>query len=452
MIEMSFYPNPKQYKALELLNNNDKETEILWYGWAAWGGKTVLAAAWITWQCNTYHWVRYWVFRRFLQDAKDSTFVSFVREVNNFWFIEWIHYKIRDWKDIIFANGSEILFRWLQEKPTDIHFTKLWSLELTWAFVDESNECPVDWIETLQVRVWRWKNIEYKIPEKILCCFNPDKWWVYSWFWKPYKDKLKTSKVKFIRALPVDNAKNLSAQYLRKMKSLKWIKRKRLWEWNFDYDDTPWRLFWYDKICDLKTNPAYTWDKYISADIAWEWKDKTIIFVWDWFKLVYYKVIKENKIDDNFDNKFRELAKIYWIWMSSVIVDKTWLGEWVVGHLWCKWFVSNATVIQSEEYKQDKTQKENYSKLKDQCYFKLAELVQNNKIDLSIMSDSDFEILKEELDVITHINIWKDEPKKVIAKDKIKEVLGRSPDFADALMMRMFFEFKEEIRGSCILL
>ncbi|MHA1379615.1 MAG: hypothetical protein ACTSRG_14675 [Candidatus Helarchaeota archaeon] len=67
--------------------------------------------------------------------------------------------------------------------------------------------------------------------------------------------------------------------------------------------------------------------------------------------------------------------------------------------------MSNASAIQGEEYKEDKTQKENYKSLKDQCYFKLADLINENKIDLSIMSSEDFEMLKEELDVLTHINI-----------------------------------------------
>jgi hypothetical protein len=33
----------------------------------------------------------------------------------------------------------------------------------------------------------------------------------------------------------------------------------------------------------------------------------------------------------------------------------------------------------------------------------------------------------------------------VISKDKIKEVLGRSPDYADTLMMRMWFELRPRI-------
>jgi len=444
MLALCFKPNPKQYEALQLLNNSNTVVELLWFwGWA-WWGKTFLAGAWIVSQCNVFPWVRYWIFRKYIQDAKDTTFVSLLKVLKELGFEEEIHFRIKEGKDIIFVNWSSIITRGLMEKPTDIHFTKLWGLELTGAFVDEANECPIAGIEILQTRVWRHMNKEYWIPEKVLCCFNPDKGWIYSWFWKPYRDKVETATVKFIRSLARDNAKYLTKQYLSKLSNIRdKIKRKRLWEGDFEYDDTPWRLFNYDKICDLETNPKYTGKKYISADVAGEWKDRTVIFVWHWYTLLYYKVIRKNKIDEEFDNKFKALAKVYWIGMSSIVVDKTWLGEGVVWHLKCKGFVSNASVIQSNEYKDDKTQKENYSKLKDQCYFKLAELINENKINLNALSSEDFETLKEELDVITHINIWKDEPMRVISKDLIKEKLGRSPDFADALMMRVFFDLQQ---------
>ncbi|MHA1379616.1 MAG: hypothetical protein ACTSRG_14680 [Candidatus Helarchaeota archaeon] len=74
-------------------------------------------------------------------------------------------------------------------------------------------------------------NLEYNIPEKVLCCFNPDKGRVYSWFWKPFKNGNESKTVKFIRALARDNAKYLTKQYLSKLSRIKdKIKRKRLWE------------------------------------------------------------------------------------------------------------------------------------------------------------------------------------------------------------------------------
>ena len=40
-------------------------------------------------------------------------------------------------------------------------------------------------------------------------------------------------------------------------------------------------------------------------------------------------------------------------------------------------------------------------------------------------------------------DIDKDNKLSIIGKDKIKEHIGRSPDFADALMMRMYLELNK---------
>ncbi|HVI80408.1 MAG TPA: hypothetical protein VM715_20095, partial [Candidatus Acidoferrum sp.] len=49
----------------------------------------------------------------------------------------------------------------------------------------------------------------------------------------------------------------------------------------------------------------------------------------------------------------------------------------------------------------------------------------------------------QELEHVKRRDPDKDGKLKVLQKDEIKELLGRSPDFADMLMMRMFFELQE---------
>jgi hypothetical protein len=48
----------------------------------------------------------------------------------------------------------------------------------------------------------------------------------------------------------------------------------------------------------------------------------------------------------------------------------------------------------------------------------------------------------EELEQVKQKSLDSDMKKGVIPKDKMKALLGRSPDFADALMMREYFELK----------
>ena len=45
------------------------------------------------------------------------------------------------------------------------------------------------------------------------------------------------------------------------------------------------------------------------------------------------------------------------------------------------------------------------------------------------------------MEQVKQYNMDKDGRRAVIPKDKVKETIGRSPDFSDALMMRMWFEY-----------
>jgi hypothetical protein len=57
-------------------------------------------------------------------------------------------------------------------------------------------------------------------------------------------------------------------------------------------------------------------------------------------------------------------------------------------------------------------------------------------------SDKVKELICQELEVIKSETLDKDGKLSVINKDKMKEILNRSPDFADMLMMRMYFEVR----------
>ena len=58
------------------------------------------------------------------------------------------------------------------------------------------------------------------------------------------------------------------------------------------------------------------------------------------------------------------------------------------------------------------------------------------------VSSEEKERIVEDLDSVKVDNADKDGPLAVIPKDKQKEILGRSPDDGDALMMRSYFELR----------
>ncbi len=421
---------------------------FLWYWWAAWWGKTILAAMWISMMCKKYPWVRYWVFRRFITDCLDTTFKSFTKALHILGLLEAENIDVlkknpdkydfcvrNGWKEIVFSNWSEIWFRWLQDKPTDVHFTKIWWLELTGAFVDESNECPDQWVSVLKKRVWRHMNSEYKIPRKVLCTFNPDKWWVYRTFYTPFKQWRELEWIMFIPALPTDNP-YLTQEYLDELKNEKnEVIKQRLYYWNFDYDDTPWRLFEYDDINNLWTNNLMWWEQYISIDVARKWKDKTVIYIWEGFDIV--KVIQEPKSDISvLSERVKWLMREWEIPRSKVIADEDWVWWWLVDNLKCQWFINNAAPRQVK--RPTLSTRRNFQNLKTQCYFELAKHIKK----ISLRDETIKESLIEELDVIVQIDLDDDTKIKIISKEDIKDKLWRSPDYSDAMMMRMYYEIK----------
>lgn len=172
--------------------------------------------------------------------------------------------------------------------------------------------------------------------------------------------------------------------------------------------------------------------KYITADIARLGKDKTVIFVWSGLKVVYVRVIDVSTIDGNVE-EVKRIKRMYNVNTNNIIVDEDGVGGGVKDYLKCQGFINNSSPI-----KVDGVQ-ENFANLKTQCYWKLAEMINMNLIQVNCDDETE-RLLSEELE-------WVRLPKEIdtskislLSKDKIKEQLGRSPDYSDALMMRMYYE------------
>ena len=127
------------------------------------------------------------------------------------------------------------------------------------------------------------------------------------------------------------------------------------------------------------------------------------------------------------------LAKEYRVPRSNIIIDDDGVGGGVTDILHgAKGFVNNAKALHGE----------NYQNLKSQCYYLLASKINANEIYIKSTDSKEKELITQELEYIKSAKMDNEGKKQIIAKEKVKQTIGRSPDFADALMMRMFFELK----------
>lgn len=217
--------------------------------------------------------------------------------------------------------------------------------------------------------------------------------------------------------------------------------KQRLYYGNWEYDDDPAKLIEYDAILDLWNNDfVQGGQRHISADIARFGSDSGIIFVWDGLRVLDIVKINQSSIPNTAD-VIRKLADSYQIPMSKVIADEDGVGGGVVDLLKCRGFINNAKPLPEERKNVE------YRNLKSQCYFHLAERINNAKIYLSKPFAEHSEKIIQELEQVKRHNVDKDGKLEVLPKDKVKEILGRSPDYADALMMRMFFEIEYKPKG-----
>jgi hypothetical protein len=72
----------------------------------------------------------------------------------------------------------------------------------------------------------------------------------------------------------------------------------------------------------------------------------------------------------------------------------------------------------------------------------LADVVRDHRLAIPCATPDEQETIVEELEQIKGRDVEKDGKLKIVDKEEIKRNIGRSPDYADCLSMKMFFEIQ----------
>ena len=387
--------------------------------------------------------VRYLIGRKELINLRKTTLATFFKMVGELGYLPTDLFRLNSMTNTIrFKNGSEIVLMDMAYKPSDPEYLRFGGLELTGAFVDESNECEEKALSIIKTRIGRQKNVEFKIKPKLLETFNPSKNHVYFRYYKPYKNKEQEEHKVFIPALVTDNP-YLDDTYIDQLRKADKITRERLLNGNFEYDDDPSRLFDFDALNDLFTK-QYVFkeqeNKFMTVDVARFGVDLTVIMLWKDFYVYKIHYFDKNDLKQLVDYII-DLCGREGIARSHITVDEDGVGGGVVDYLpGCKGFVNNSRPIEKPNSRELVA---NYANLKTQCYYCCADAVNSGSVGV-YASFPEFarNRLIEDLEQVKRKNPDKDEKIRIVGKDEIKEVIGRSPDFGDAFSMRWIFELK----------
>ena len=170
---------------------------------------------------------------------------------------------------------------------------------------------------------------------------------------------------------------------------------------------------------------------YITADVALQGSDRFIICVWNGWVLVDVIVIDKCEADEA-TQAIKDVAEKYKVPRHRIVYDGDGLGAFLRGYLrGAHSFKNNGTPIP------EKGVKVNYQNLKSQCAYKLAKRIKEGGVYME--HNEHKEDIQKELDQYKKVESAGGKF-GITSKKDIKQLIGYSPDYADAILMREFFE------------
>jgi len=424
----------------------DDETDDIVYGGSKGSAKSYTGCSLIFSDAFTYPETHYFIARKSLNDLRKFTLPS-VHEVFGHWGLTKDYFSFNA-QDNFFTlyNGSKVFFLEAKYLPSDPLYERFGSMQMTRGWIEEAGEFEEAAKNNLSASVGRWKNDVYGIRGKILQTCNPSKNYLYFSYYKRFREGTLPKEQKFVQALPDDN-KRLAPGYLDRLRrTLSPAQKERLLFGNWEFDDDPLRLFPIDLIADLWTNTGKPGEKYLVVDAARLGGDSIVCGYFEGLNLVRVDHWQRTRTNES-AKRIMEIAAERKVRHSHILIDEDGIGGGIVDQIPnSKGFLNNGAPIQSGSYQArhdtaDKlTVTRNYGNLKAQCWFKLQELALAGEVQISETEPLVCDKLREDLEVIKEKESKADGKVYIISKDEIKTALGRSSDFGDVLMMRMFFE------------
>lgn len=427
-------------------NGNEKQKEVCrhWlnpivtdivYGGSKGSGKSFLGCNLIFGDAFLMPETHFFIARKKLNDIRKFTIPS-IYEVFDYWGLDDRYYRFNG-QDNYFTlyNGSKVFLLEAKYLPSDPQYYRFGSMQMTGGWIEEAGEFESDAKQNLQASIGRWKNDKYNYTGKLLQTCNPSKNYLYKdYYLKNKKGELEEWK-RFVQALPTDN-KMLDKNYLENLnRTLSLNAKERLLKGNWEYDDDPSALCDYDSIIGIFTNiQAELGQKYITCDVARQGSDKAVIMVWledTIIEIVEFDVSKTTLIQETIN----ALRRKHNIPAKRTLADEDGVGGGVVDNCNIVGFTNNARAFNDE----------NYANLQAQCGYYLADAINNHEISVGCdVSEKQKEQIIEELEQLKSFEEDKDSKLKILPKQQIKDNIGRSPDYRDCMLMKMYWRAKNK--------
>lgn len=439
-------------------NAKQKEVCVLWlddevtdicFGGAKACGKSYLGCSLIFGDAFIYPGTHYFIARKRLKDLVRYT-IPTIHEVFGNWGIDPGYYKFNgSYNYFELYNGSRVYLIDAAYQPQDPRYERFGSMQMTRGMIEEGGEFSRDAKNNLQASLGRWKNDMYGLKPKLLTTCNPSNNYLFTDYYEPFRKHALPSWRRFVQALPEDN-KMLPAGYVENLlRNLTRTQIERLVYGNWEYDDDPSWLVDADAVMDMFVDMDMPYGElrnwhgeypaagqWISTDLADRGRDRWIVGHWRGLT-VKFPVVEKYARGKQIETTLRDLSARHNVPRSHIVADSDGLGTFLESYMNGIYEFKGGARPYSALYEN----------LKAECGYKLAEMI--NKRELKVICPEEYrDAIREELGVLKTKNLNTDTARlRLIDKDTMKTLLGRSPDFLDVLLMRMVFLVKPAAKG-----
>lgn len=446
-----------QSLALHLLH--DPTIVELLFGGGAGGAKSFIVCIWMVLECRRYPGIRIGLGREELKRLKQTTVVTLLSKVHKLLGVKESEYKYSEQDGTItYINGSTILLIDMKYHPSDPEYDTFGSLELTHVVIEEVGEVQEKGVSVLNTRKNRFLNKEYGIVGKTVMTCNPTQNFIKRVFYKVYEQlgmgryqkwpigevelpsgEMVTGYRAFVRSLVLDNP-FVSRNYIETLKNAPPAERKRLYEGSWDVDDADYMLFPSLKL-DRALRSAVTSNRLVlGVDVSDGGKDSTRAVVLDngvATEIIEIPIDPTSPVDpaEQVALGVIKIAQQRKIKPSDVGIDGVGVGAGTRAIL-----RSKGWAIKVFEGGASPTEP-GYQDLRAEQYWKTSQDMGSGEIGIYVECN-DLDELREELRPHQYTNddkiirVTPKTPRNGTGTGKsVKEILGRSPDRADALVI-----------------
>lgn len=462
---MALILKPKQQEVIDVINNRPDIDELILIGPTGVGKSALTAHVFIS-IADAFPHSQMFVWRKNFNTARKTIWRTYKKMLADMNMIEDEHYKVNEGSLLIeFPNKSLITFA-QADSSTDKDQNKIKGLDITASQLEESNELTEDAVDMIMSRKGRANGNGQ--PSINIHTMNPNNGWTKSRYYDKWKKGTLPSNVMVIEFTLEDSWQtDQDINSLIRSKPAWWVQRYLYNNWNYLDEDRAlitgylWEKAKIYKMPELERDSEgnviskssrVRFDKVIGVDVSDNGGDATVLSLIEYGVLTEQKELRipERQYGQNPEMDSRPTGYLF--------------AQQLIAFAESKGFTkSQARQISLEVNGVGTAMRDGMKVLGWHIDEYTATAKSRNETMLNMrraLDESEVQVLQKDAYRGSDDELWReisahdtdivDGVEKVTKKDKIKEQLGRSPDFADSfsIAVRMHSKLHGKIRDA----